>query len=413
MKFLISLAWKNLFRYKKRTIITCIAIAVGIAIFIWVDGFMMGFEKDSDNNFIAYETGSAQIMDSKYMDEKDFLPLKYTVKKPDTILSILKQNGIPATKRVSFGGEIFFQTGTKQVKVFGIDIETVNQVYELDNKRLYIENSKDLTPGGYDIIIGEWLAEDLGIELNKTVEIRTRTKYGAFTTLDLNVVGIINTENPVINKMCGFIPLDIADAALQMEGEVTEIAVRFNEWDNLDKEVERVNGLISKDYPDLVTKSYIDIFGGGALMESKRSIISIMIFLVFVIAAVGISNTMLIAVFERIREIGMMRAMGMKDSGIRITFLFEAAGIGLFGSIFGLILGSLVNAYTYFIGMDFSGLLGRMEFGYRMVNVFRSTWNPDTTVLAFLLGPIIAIFISFLPSSKALKMEVTECLRYK
>ena len=413
MKFLLSLAWKNLFRYKKRTIITCIAIAVGIAIFIWVDGFMMGFEKDSDKNLIAYETGSAQIIYTKYMDEKDYLPLKYTVKEPDEILSILKKNSIPATKRVTFGGEIFFGTGTKQMKIFAIDTETVNRVYDLDNDILYIKNSRRLAPGGYDIILGEWLAEDLGIKLNNTVEIRTRTKYGAYTTLALNVAGIINTENPVVNKICGFIPLDVADAALQMEGEVTEIAVRFNEWENIDKEVERVNGLISQEYPDLVTKSYIDLFGAGALMESKRSIISVMIFLVFVIAAVGISNTMLIAVFERIREIGMMRAMGMKDSGIRITFMFEAAGIGLFGSIFGLILGSLLNAYTYFIGFDISGLIGRMEFGYRMINIFRSTWNPGTMVLAFLLGPIIAIFISFLPSSKALKMEVTECLRYQ
>ncbi|MBN1410331.1 MAG: ABC transporter permease [Spirochaetales bacterium] len=413
MKFLILLAWKNLFRYKKRTFITCIAIAVGIAIFIWVDGFMMGFEKDSDKNLMDYETGSAQIINKKYFEEKDYLPLNYTVKNPGAILSILKDNNIPATKRITFGGEIFFGEGSRQMKVFGIDLETVNNVYRLDNDKLYVENSRKLAAGRNEIIIGEWLTEDLGIKMGATVEIRTRTKHGAYTTLTLTVAGIINTENPIVNKSCAFIPLDVANSALQMNGEVTDISVRFDEWKDLDKEVERVSGLISADYPDLVTKSYIDLFGGGGIMESKRSVINVMMFLVFVIATVGIANTMLIAVYERIREIGMMRALGMKDSGIRITFMFESIGIGLFGSIFGVILGSLLNAYTYFIGFDITGLIGRMDFGYRMVNIFKSTWNPGTMVLAFIIGPLIAILVSMIPSSKALKMEVTDCLRYQ
>ncbi|MCW8965819.1 MAG: FtsX-like permease family protein, partial [Candidatus Pacearchaeota archaeon] len=146
---------------------------------------------------------------------------------------------------------------------------------------------------------------------------------------------------------------------------------------------------------------------------SKRSIIGVMLFLVFVIAAVGIINTMMMAVFERIKEIGMMRAMGMRDVSIRIAFLFEAAGIGLIGAIFGLVFGSLINSYTYFIGIDVTGLMGNVEFGYRMINIFRSTWNPPTMIGAFFASIIFAMGASFIPSSKAIDMKVTECLRYQ
>jgi ABC-type lipoprotein release transport system permease subunit len=413
MGFFLSLAWKNLFRYKKRTIITSIAIAVGIAIYIWVDAFLIGFEEDSNRNLIDYETGTAQIMTDKYLEERDFLPLKYTIKNPDKIISLLKQNGIPATKRVVFGGEIFFQTGSKQVRVFGIDPETASKVYSLDDKKLLSENSTFIHAGAREIVVGAWLADDLGIKVGDSVDIRARNKSGAVTTLTFSVAGILNTENPIVNKTGVFAPLDVVDEVLQMGGEVTDIPMNLPEWKKIDKEVEKVSALIAPEYPHLVVQSYIDLFGGGAIIESKRKVISIMLFLVFVIAAVGIINTMLMAVFERIKEIGMMRAMGMKDSGIRFTFMFEAAGIGLIGAVIGLALGSLLNSYTYFIGMDFTGLMGRMEFGYRMINIFKSTWNPPTMITAFFASILFAMAASFYPSSKALKMKVTDCLRYQ
>ncbi|MBN1698623.1 MAG: ABC transporter permease [Spirochaetales bacterium] len=411
--FALGLGIKNLFRYKKRTFITCIAIAVGIAIYVWVDAFMIGFEEDSNRNLIDFETGTAQIMNAEYAEEKDFLPLNYTIEKPDEIIALLKKNGIPATKRVLFGGEMFFEVGSKQVKVFGIDTETNGDVFDLNDKKYLTENSSFVKPGIREIVIGAWLADTMKISLGDTVDIRARTKTGGITTLTLTVSGILNTENPAVNNTGVFMPLDIVDDALQMNGEVTDIPMKFGEWKNIDREIEKVNALIAGDYPHMVVRSYIELFGGGAIMESKRSVISLMLFLVFVIAAVGITNTMLMAVFERIREIGMMRAMGMKDSGIRLTFMFEAAGIGLLGGLIGLALGALANSYTYFIGLDFTGIMGKMEFGYRMINIFRSTWNPQTMIGAFFASILFAMGASFIPSSRALKMEVTECLRYQ
>lgn len=411
--FNLKLGVKNLFRYKKRTIITCIAIAVGIAIYIWVDAFMIGFEEDSNENLIRYETGVVQIMDAKYLEEKDYLPITYTIKNPDEIISLLKQNGIPATKRVLFGGELFFKNGSKQIKAFGIDPETNSDVFSLNDRKLLTEDSVFVQKGSRGIMIGEWLADDMGLKLGDTVDIRARTKSGGVTTLTLTISGIINTENPYVNKAGVFLALDVVNDALGMEGEVTDIPMSFSSWNNVDKHVKKVESLIAQNYPNLVAQSFIDLFGGGAIMESKRQVITVMLVLVFVIAAVGIINTMMMAVFERIKEIGMMRAMGMKDISIRVTFLFEAAGIGFLGAIIGLALGALINSYTYFIGMDFTGMLGNVEFGYRMINIFRSTWNLPTMIGAFFASIIFAVLASFLPSSKAIDMKVTECLRYQ
>ena len=101
-----------------------------------------------------------------------------------------------------------------------------------------------------------------------------------------------------------------------------------------------------------------------AAMKSTGS--RIILFLVFVIAAVGITNTMLMAVFERIRELGMMRAMGMSDRQIRLSFLLEAGGIGLIGAVGGLIFGALVNWPLVEWGWDFTPMLKQMDIGYRI-----------------------------------------------
>src|SRR6056297_471508 len=86
MKFLINLAFKNLFRHKRRTIITSIAIAVGLALFILIDSMLVGIEEDSTRNLVLYETSSARIMDRDFWDDHENLPLKHSFGSPEEII---------------------------------------------------------------------------------------------------------------------------------------------------------------------------------------------------------------------------------------------------------------------------------------------------------------------------------------
>jgi len=137
------------------------------------------------------------------------------------------------------------------------------------------------------------------------------------------------------------------------------------------------------------------------------------LFLIFIIAAVGISNTMLMAIFERIRELGMMRSLGMADRNIRIAFMIEAAGIGFVGSLIGIVLG--IGA-TYFIvekGIDFTFMMRDMDMGYRIQGLFRGEWNPMTMIKAFFAGILISSLVAYFPTKRALKMDIPSCLRHQ
>jgi ABC-type lipoprotein release transport system permease subunit len=269
-----------------------------------------------------------------------------------------------------------------------------------------------LRRGRPELLVGEWLARDLGAGVGDWVTLRARSRYGAFQTIDLEVVGILNCPNPMINQGLVFLPLDLADEALEMQGAVTEIALAFPEWQDPAPRMAQIGARL-EGFPGLVLADWQELARDFlAIAEGKRAGTSMLLFLIFVIAAVGISNTMLMAVFERVREIGMMRALGMRDRSIRAAFLLEAGGIGLVGSLAGVALGAALNWWMVRWGLDLSAWIGEMQVGYRVHSVFRSAWHPQALAGALVFGVLASMLISFIPSSRALKMRITDCLRH-
>ncbi len=415
MKFLLSLAWKNLSRYTKRTIITAVAIAFGLMMFMVVDSILKGAEIDSERNLLWYETGSAKVLHPDYWDEVDRLPLKYTVDNPGEVIADLKAQGYPAVPRIIAAGELiiredpFPQDGSMQVKVVAIDPLHDGDVYRLERT---LEEGSYLQPGKEGFLIGAWLAEDIGAEIGYPLTLRVRTKPGSYETIESEIVGILNVPNPQVNKGTVFMPLDMADYYFDMEGTVTEVTLAFPFNLNPDTEAVKIEEQLPQHFNGLEVVSWKILAADYVAMAvAKRSGSSTILFLVFIIAAVGITNTMLMAVYERRRELGMMRAMGMKDSQIRLAFIFEAGGIGFIGAVMGVILGCLINWPLVKYGLDYSSLLRDFDIGYRLTGVFRGRWNVSTIVTAFIAGIVISMLVAYIPTRKALKMQITDCLR--
>ena len=150
-----------------------------------------------------------------------------------------------------------------------------------------------------------------------------------------------------------------------------------------------------------------------AIVEAKQGGTGMILFLVFIIAAVGVSNTMLMAMYERMRELGMMRSLGMKDRHILFCFLFEAGGIGLIGSVVGLIMGSLVNVYIVNVGFDFGFMFRDMDIGYRLASVMRGAWSSSTMLKAFFSGIGLSMLVAYVPVRRALKLDIPTCLHHQ
>jgi len=416
MKFLIGLAWKNLSRHKRRTIITSSAITVGLATFIFIDSWLLGAQRESERNLIWYETSSARVLNQQYWEEKDQLPLKYVIENPETVAARLQELKIPSAPRTVFGGELivrenpFEQDGSIPVKIFAIDPEKDNRVFKFNET---IKEGRFLKSGEEGILMGAWMAEDLGAEVGYPLTIITTTRDGYVQTIDVDIVGIIDCPNPVINRSSIFLPLDTADRYLEMHGAVTEVDLKFPERADADLLASSLEEKLDDDFPGLEILSWKTLAGDFvALAGMKQSATRMILFLVFVIAAVGVSNTMLMAIYERFRELGMMRALGMKDSQIRLAFLFESGGIGLIGSVLGILLGVILCFWIVNRGIDLTFMSRNMDIGYRIAGISRGAWHPEALVYAFFFGIILSVAVTFFPTRRALKMTITDCLRY-
>ncbi len=415
MKFLIQFAWKNLSRYRKRTVITSLALAFGIGLYIFTDSILVGISEESERNLIWYETSSARIMDKGYWKEKDTLPLKYTIDNKDQILGILKSIGIKAVPRTVFSGEVIVykdpypEDGSIFTKIFAIDPARDNTVFRFKNT---VIKGRWLTPGENGVLIGSWFAEDIGADVGFPLSITTRTKDGYRQVIDTTIVGIVNCPNPYINRASLFIPLNTSDTYLDMNGGVTEIDMKYPNYRNTGKpgaEVLDKLGPLAKKVNIKTWRELASDFIALAEMKSKSS--GIILLLIFVIAIVGVSNTMLMAVFERERELGMMRAMGMEDKQVRRAFLLEAAGIGVIGSLAGILFGILLDFLIIHWGIDYSSILRKADMGYRVSGVLYGAWNPATMIKAFFIGIILAVAAAWIPVKRGLKMEITDALR--
>ena len=422
LSFLLLLAWRNLARHRRRTVITMLALAFSIAVFIFMDSMLRGIDEESRRNLVWYETGSGRVVTRAQRDDLDRVALKHELVDYRRVASALADLGIAGTPRVSFTGELFFGEGSLPLRLVAIDPATDGSVFRLRDALL--AGSDYLEPGTPGLILGAWMTDDLGMALGDVVEVRTRTRHGAMQVLELELVGTLLSPNPIINRGVGFLPLDVAQYDLEMTG-VTEVVlgampsrlgrpVAVPAGSFLSREIERVNAALAEDLPGVVAVGWPELARDYlAMMESERSGNVLLLLLVFVIAAVGVSNTMLIAAYERIREFGMMRALGMDDRALRTAMVFEAGLIGCLGSLCGLLLGAVAVFFLVDRGIDMSRFYGDVSIGYRVAAVFRGAWNPGTMAVAVVFGVLASMAIALLPARRALRLDIVQSLRHE
>ncbi len=413
VRFIIILAFKNLARYKRRTLITASAIAFGLMLFFIFDSIIIGVQSDSERNLREFETAELRIMHTGYWQDRLTKPLDLSVSDPDVLLSDLRDEGFRATKRISFLAEMllsstdFGEDGNMSVEVTAVDLEHDSDVFNFNRT---LSEGRFPAAGADEVVIGSWFAEDIGAKVGSWITLVTRGNGGFYEVMDLEIVGIVNCPNPNVNRVLLMIPFETADEYLAMDGAATEIDIAVPDLKSLEKAEQRVAGIASgydvMNWKELAS----DYFAFAAADEGSADV---MLFFVFLITAVGISNTMLMSVQERIRELGMMRAIGMSDASITLAFFAEAGGIGLLGALAGLALGSFLNIFLVIYGIDFSFMMRDMDMGYRVSGVMRGVWSLTSMAVTLATGIFLPMLFSLIPTRRALKRTIPECLHHQ
>lgn len=418
MLILLKMALKNIRRYRLRSAITISAVAVSVAVSILMDAFIGGITEQSIINLLDFESSEIMIYSNGYHEKADEYPTDILIenKQKERILSTLEQNGIACAPRFRSPAELVCFDEER-----GLDAYTSSILVAVDAKRdpeVY-GISGSITSGSWwkeemeGIVIGSSLADKMGLETGSYITLSCKSRWGFLETFDEQIVGIINTGNPVVNSSMVFIPLHTVDEMLSLNGAVSEISISDSSpsvaGDSFFKRIstllEKENGVETRTWQqnneDLV-----------AMMNGKKGSSYLMLIFLFIIAGAGITNTMLMAVMERKKENAMLRAMGFSKRKVSLLFVMEGFLIGIIGSIIGIAVGLILNYPLAKYGFDMTSMLpDNIDIGYRVSLVLRSAWQPKSFISIPCAAVLLASLSALLPALKAAKEEIAAVLR--
>lgn len=414
-KFRFQLAWKNLSRYFRRTLITAAVMMVGMACFILLDSMLIGAQHESEANLQKFETGSAVLMTETYWEDMDELPVEGLIENPDFVIKQLNESGVYATARSHFFGDMTLfvedlnSSGTYHVIFTSYDDKSDSNVFDL----LKVERMEGEWPEESElaVVIGSWFAEDIGVNIGDIVTFSFQSRWGVPEAYDFTIKGIIDSSNPEVNRTGLYIRHDTMDDIWFLDGAVSGIYISYPETGFGMRSIKKsVNYIADKNSLNLYTwEEQVPEYMAVAAGDEYGSYVILL--LVFIIASVGISNTMLMTVMERSKEIGMMRAMGMTESSVRSLFIIEAGFIGLLGSVTGALVGMACNWFVVEKGLDFTWMMRNFSFGYRFSGVIYGVWNWNSVIIASIAGTFIAIIIAHISLKKLLKHDIAVLLK--
>ncbi|NLI98844.1 ABC transporter permease [bacterium] len=410
---LFKLAIRNVFRHTRRTLITALAISIGLMFMILIDSMFGGVENQSIRNILETDNSELIVYPKGVFENRFLFPLDSMIEGASALADKIAEESpevVSAAPRLRFSSLVIGPEAELFAFGVGIDASKDSKVFKLKGS---ISEGRYLEKEG-DLVIGSGLAKELEINVGDVILVQTKSRRGVMDVRDYEITGILNTSNPLINANAFFISLGEAQAILESPGAASEINLHVK---GDPKNTKRLNALGSKIGEE--TGGSYDVYtwydlnaGLFQIAGQKQSVGYLIALIVIVIALVGIVNTMLLSIYERIPELGAMRAMGFTKADIRWMMVMEGSSIGFLGGLFGVILGLGVVTYMTEVGFDFTGLIGNFKMPFPMDMRFRGDYNFGYMLFTFLLGWIVSTLITLIPTRKATRIEPSEALRH-
>lgn len=407
--FLLKLAFRNLWRQRRRTVLTFAALSVGVVMIIFFDSLYEGLDDLGTKNLIELETAHIQIMSEEGFEDDRFLSLDYAFEDGQLYQAVQQLDEVVGiTPRLHFSARA--NTGWEEYGVTGVGVDPAldGTVFPLDN---YL-TGQWLEPGQSQAVIGERLANLLELERGDYLMILTRAANGAFQALDLEIVGLLNSPHPAVNQLHVYLPLDVARQGLLLGNHVTEYSILLGEQADLALVQERIQREILADYPEINAYTWRQIAADFLVIADSKGVFNVLLMgILVIIAGVGVINTILLGALERTREIGMMKAIGLTEREVTMEFMYEAGIIGFLGSFFGTIAGLIANYFMVNYGLNLEAYMGDIDLGYPIHGTFYGAWNWQLIAIVFLFGILISVVAGLMPAIRTAGKDPIWALR--
>ena len=402
---LFQIAWRNIWRNKSRSLVVISSIIIGIWAGIFILSFSWGLYQNNINESVNKQLSHIQIHHPNFKNEKDS---KFTISNTDYIVTLLKSDDRIASvsSRVIATGMIASPITASGVTIYGINPESEStQIALSQNVREggYFETEKD-----NEILIGEKLANKLKIKLKSKVVLTFSNFNSEIVSAAFRVGGIYRTKNISLDEVNVYLQQKQLSKLLQlMPSESNEIAILIKDESQLDAVKNYCKTLVPnanvEDWKELSPEL-------GLIIESFNLYTYIISGLILLALMFGIVNTMLMSVLERIRELGMLMAIGLNKLKIFIMIMLETFYLTILGCPIGLLLGWLTVKILGNIGINLSMFSeGLATYGFS--SIIYPELDQEKYIIIVTMCLITAIISAIYPAYKALQLNPSQAIR--
>ncbi len=393
--------WRN----QRRTIVTISAMSLALTVMILWNGLLVGYLEGMERNILELEVGDLQIFPNDYRDN----PSIYTrIDEPDALLSPLRETGFEATARLLAFGMVAAGDASAGVSFRGIDIAqdaTVSEIHREVAAGSWLDKND---PTG--VVIGRRLARILGVDPGSELVVLTQGADGSMAYDLFSVRGILRGIGDGTDRGGVFVDIDVLRELIVVPGGIHQIIVRRPEGLELNIAAQIVRNLAV----DRDVKTWRQLLPTlASLLDSAQGAMIAMFVIVYIAIGILILNAMLMAVFERVREFGVLKAIGAGPIDVMRLIVAECAiQTGLAVAV-GVGLSIPAVAYLAETGINLQSLAGLTMMGIAMDPIWRATVSPG--VFAMPIGVLIAIvsMAVLYPALKAALIEPVAAMRHQ
>ncbi|MCB0804881.1 MAG: ABC transporter permease [Bacteroidales bacterium] len=337
----IKLAWRNLWRNKRRTLITTASIVFSVLFASFMRAVQEGSYDSMIDNMVKFYSGYLQVQDTAYWDEKT---LENTIAYDSTLagkISNMKDVRLVTPRLESFALSAY-EENSKPVFVMGIDPEKEDGIIKLSEK---VKKGSFISSNDKGALIAEGLSKFLKIGAGDTLVMISQGYHGVSAAGKFAVRGIFKHPNPEFNNNMVYLSLKTAQDFYSAYGRYTSEVIMVNDHYEVDHVKRAIQEILPPDktvmtwdemYPELLS-----------MIEGDRAGGIIMLWILYLVIGFGIFGTVMMMVNERKREFGVINAVGMRKSRINVMLFAEIVMLGMLGAVLGLVLTAPIIGYFY------------------------------------------------------------------
>jgi putative ABC transport system permease protein len=434
-----DLAFRNIKRNKRRTALSITAISLAAMVIVFMFSIIEGLKYDLSNNLFRYVTGMLRVRHMEYDEFEKLNPLHLRVEDYPEVINTLSLLGdveeqpetlrgvsVQYSPRIRFLGTMYKRSETRRIIRLEDDMYRVMGLgVDFAREEAYQKLTTKLQAGGRlpqagqeEVLLSTGLARDLDVGAGDTVVLLTYDMQQEMQLKSFKVTGLISFPVQGMSKLLCLMPIDRAQQLLNMGNSATEVLLLLNEGQgDLGRQPDRLAALAAyfeqelhrQNRPQLIVRAWTQAGTWYSLLNLAENTYNFIALFFFILGTTVIINTTMMVIFERMREIGTIAALGMTGQEIVLLFFLEAFFISALASFAGVLIGIGITIPVSIVGLDFSKAMQGVSL--EISPVFYPVINLRSTVIVFFYSVFVASLASYFPSRRAARIEPVKALR--